>query len=126
MVAGLVLVGFALERGWHYMLAAFAWGLYIFGLVITSVAINAYNLNSYPQAAGEVTALIGFVRSLGGFIDTYVQVDWVRRIGPEKTLGIQAGMVAAGFLLIVGMQIFGKRLRDWSGPLTFSSKQSIG
>lgn len=121
MVTGLVLVGVALQHGWHYMLTAFAWGLYVFGLVITSVAINAYNLNSYPQAAGEVTALIGFVRSVGGFIDTYVQVEWVRKVGPEKTLGTQAGMVGAAFLLVVGMQIFGKRLREWSGPLNFSA-----
>ena len=123
MLAGLVLVGFALQRGWHYMLTAVAWGLYVFALVITTVAINAYNLTSYPEASGEVTAWIGFARSLGGFVDTYVQVEWARKIGPEKTLGAQAGIVGAAFLLIVGMQIFGKRLRTWSGPLNFNSKQ---
>lgn len=32
MVTGLVVLGFALQRGWHYMLAALGWGLYVFGM----------------------------------------------------------------------------------------------
>ncbi len=31
MVAGLVLLGFSLERGYHFMIASLAWGLYVFG-----------------------------------------------------------------------------------------------
>lgn len=121
MLAGLIVVGFALQRRWHYMLTGFGWGLYVFGLVITTVAINAYNMTSYPGASGEVTAWIGFSRSLGGFVDTYVQVAWARKIGPAKTLGTQAGIVGFAFCLIVAMQIFGKRLRTWSGPLNFAA-----
>ncbi|KAI4192060.1 MAG: hypothetical protein LQ346_004513, partial [Caloplaca aetnensis] len=37
LLAGLVLLGFALDRGWHYMLAALAWGLYVFGTMVVSV-----------------------------------------------------------------------------------------
>jgi hypothetical protein len=49
MLAGLVLLGFALERGYHYMIASLGWGLYVFGIMITTVGLNAYVLDSYPE-----------------------------------------------------------------------------
>lgn len=52
MLAGLVLLGFALERGYHYMIASLGWGLYVFGIMITTVGLNAYVLDSYPEVRG--------------------------------------------------------------------------
>jgi hypothetical protein len=49
MLAGLVLLGFALERGYHYMITSLGWGLYVFGIMITTVGLNAYVLDSYPE-----------------------------------------------------------------------------
>jgi hypothetical protein len=63
MIAGLVGLGFALEDAYHYMLTSLFWGLYVFGIMITTVALVAYNLDSYPEASGEVSALINFARS---------------------------------------------------------------
>jgi hypothetical protein len=63
MLVGLIGLGFALENGYHYMLTSLFWGLYVFGIMITTVALNAYNLDSYPEASGEVAAWINFARS---------------------------------------------------------------
>ncbi|KAH7201386.1 MFS transporter [Fusarium oxysporum] len=63
MLAGLVGLGFALEDGYHFMITALFWGLYVFGIMVTTVALNAYNLDSYPEASGEVSAWINFARS---------------------------------------------------------------
>lgn len=63
MIAGLIGLGFALEDGYHYMVTAVFWGLYVFGIMITTVALNAYNLDSYPEASGEVAAWLNFARS---------------------------------------------------------------
>lgn len=63
MLAGLVGLGFALEYGYHYMVTALFWGLYVFGIMISTVALNAYNLDSYPTASGEVSAWINMARS---------------------------------------------------------------
>lgn len=63
MLAGLVGMGFALEDAYHYMLTSLFWGLYVFGIMIATVALNAYNLDSYPEASGEVSAWINFARS---------------------------------------------------------------
>lgn len=64
MLAGLVGLGFALEEGYHYMVTSLFWGLYVFGIMITTVALNAYNLDSYPEASGEVAAWINFARTV--------------------------------------------------------------
>ncbi|KAJ5750818.1 hypothetical protein N7533_007846 [Penicillium manginii] len=66
LVSGLVLMGFALEREYHYMLAALGWGLYVFGIMVVTVAINSYVLDSYPEASGEVAAWVNFGRTCGG------------------------------------------------------------
>lgn len=63
MIAGLVGLGFALQEGYHYMLTALFWGLYVFGIMVTTVALNAYNLDCYPNASGEVAAWINMSRS---------------------------------------------------------------
>lgn len=63
MVAGLIGLGFCLEDGYHYMLTAFFWGLYVFGIMICTVSLNAYNLDSYSEASGETCAWLNFARS---------------------------------------------------------------
>ncbi|KAI4173396.1 MAG: hypothetical protein LQ343_002928 [Gyalolechia ehrenbergii] len=121
MLAGLVGVGFCLENGYHYMVIAVTWGLYVFGIMITTVALNAYNLEAYPEASGEVAAWINFARTTGGFIISYFQVRWALAMGPQRSFGVQAGVTAAVFFLIVLLSVFGGRLRAWSGPLHFKT-----
>ncbi|KAL1980470.1 hypothetical protein VTN96DRAFT_4127 [Rasamsonia emersonii] len=121
ILAGLILIGFCLERDYHYMITALAWGLYVFGVMITTVAVNAYNLDSYPEGSGEVAVLVNFGRTTGGFIVSYFQVTWATAMGTEKSFGTQAAICAAVFLLIVFLQIYGKKLRQWAGPLRFKT-----
>jgi hypothetical protein len=121
MLAGLVLLGFCLERGYHYMLTSLAWGLYVFGIMVTTVALTAYNLDSYPEGSGEVAAWINFARTTGGFIISYFQVSWAKAQGTETSFGIQAAICALAFGLIVVMQVWGKRLRVYAGTLDFST-----
>jgi predicted MFS family arabinose efflux permease len=119
MIAGLVLLGFCLEDGYHYMLTSLAWGIYVFGIMITTVALVAYNLDSYPEGSGEVASWINFARTLGGFIISYFQVKWANSMGTKKSFGIQAAICVFAFLLIIVLQLFGKRLRILGGKLNF-------
>ena len=119
MLIGLVVLGFALQDKYHYMLTSLAWGMYVFGIMITTVALNAYNLDSYPEASGEVSAWINFARTTGGFIISYFQVSWANAMGTKKSFAIQAGICAVAFLMIVVLQVYGKRLRTASGRLRF-------
>ncbi|MCJ1432689.1 hypothetical protein MMC27_002046 [Xylographa pallens] len=121
MLAGLVLIGFCLQNGYHYMITAFAWGMFIFGIMITTVGVSAYNLDSYPEGSGEVAAWINFSRTTGGFVVSYLQVRWADAMGPQRSFGIQAGICAGAFAIVVVLMVFGKRLRVWSGPLDFKT-----
>ena len=67
MVPGLVLIGQALSQHLSWVALAFGWGMYVFGAMLSSVAITAYALDAYPSAPGEVAALINLARLLGGF-----------------------------------------------------------
>lgn len=121
MLAGLVLVGFSLQRHYHYMLVALGWGFYTLGLIINSVSINIYLLNSYPEASGEVGMWVNFSRTAGGFIISYFQVDWVTRVGAEAAFGTQAAICAVVFPIVIVLQVFGRSLREWGGNLNFKT-----
>jgi nitrate/nitrite transporter NarK len=121
IIVGLVVLGFSLQNGWHYMVTSVAWGLYVFGIMVTTVAITAYNLDSYPEGSGEVAAWINFSRTCGGFIISYFQVRWAAAQGTKVSFGIQAAVCVAVFFCIVSLQLFGQRLRRWSGPLKFKT-----
>lgn len=121
MVAGLILMGYSLERQYHYMLAALGWGCYVFGIMIVTVAINSYVLDSYPEASGEVAALVNFGRTLGGFIVSYFMVEWAEKQGTIRQMGTMCGILGGASFIALSLQIWGKRLRVWSGPARFKT-----
>jgi len=121
MVIGLAMLGQSLGNEWHYMATSVFWGLYVFGVMITTVALNAYVLDCYPEASGEVAAWLNFARVLGGFIISYFQVEWALKQGVQKSFGIQSAVVAAAFILVIILMKFGKSWRVKSGPLNFKT-----
>jgi hypothetical protein len=121
MVLGVVLLGFSLQEGWHYMVTAVTWGMFVYGIIICTTGINSYLLDVYPEASGEVAAWINFGRTVGGFIITYYEIPWTTAMGTKNALGIQASIIAAAFGLIVILQFFGKRLREFSGSVHFAT-----
>ncbi|KAF7131327.1 hypothetical protein CNMCM5793_004441 [Aspergillus hiratsukae] len=121
MLAGLVLLGFALQCHYHYMLTSLGWGLYVFGIMIVTVAVNAYLLDSYPEASGEVAAWINFGRTTGGFIVSYFMVEWANKQGARKQFGTMAGILGGAFFIVLGLQVWGKKLRLLAGPANFKT-----
>lgn len=119
MLLGIILLGFSLQRAWHYMVTAVVWGLFVFGIMIATTAINGYVLDAYPEASGEVAAWINVGRSVGGFIIVYFEIKWVQAMGSIKALAIQAAIVLCAFFIIVFLQVWGRKLRHWQGQITF-------
>jgi hypothetical protein len=103
------------------MATSVSWGLYVFGIMITTVALNSYCLDSYPEASGEVAAWLNFSRTIGGFIVSYFQVTWAEAEGTKLSFGIQAAVCAAALLFIVALIRWGKAMRVWAGPLNFAT-----
>ncbi|CAI7672329.1 unnamed protein product [Penicillium pancosmium] len=118
----LIVLGFAFERQWHYMIIAVFAALQCVGVMIVTTAINAYLLDCYPEGSGEVGAWVTASRNWAGFMATYIQIDWVTRLGPAKALGIQAAITFASVFFMVFLQMYGKRLRHWQGRMVFGSK----
>ncbi|KAM7211545.1 putative transporter mfs2 [Rhypophila decipiens] len=119
VIVGLVLIGQGFANTWHYMGLSVVWGMYVFGMMITTVALSSYCLDSYPEASGEVSAWLNFARTLGGFIISYFQVSWFTARGPAESFGIQAAICAASMIIIVILLKWGKAMRLWAGPLKF-------
>ena len=88
-------------------------------VMIVTTAINAYLLDSYPEGSGEVGAWVTASRNWSGFMATYVQIEWVTSKGPVKAFGTQAGVTIASMLILVFLQMYGKRLRKWQGRMIF-------
>lgn len=121
MIAGLVLLGQSLENNWHYMAASVSWGMFVFGTMVTTVAVSSYCLDSYPEASGEVSSWLNFSRTIGGFIISYFQVTWATVEGAKTSFGIQGGICGAAFMLVLVLLVWGKRMRIWAGPLNFAT-----
>lgn len=120
MAVSILVLGFALEHTWHYMtIAVFAAGQ-VMGIMLATVGLNAYLLDAYPEGSGEVGAWIVVGRTLGGFMATYVEIDWVTKDGLVNAFGAQTGITAAAGLIVLFLGVFGKRIRMRQGHMRFA------
>jgi MFS family permease len=126
-IAGLfiILLGQALQNRWHYMAVAVFDAGQLIGVNWISTAVNAYLGDAYPEASGEVDAWIVMGRTMGGFMATYIELPWVEKVGPGSALGTQGGITWAALILVVFLQFFGKRLREWQGPMVFPGTKAL-
>lgn len=76
-----------------------------------------------PEGSGEVGAWVTASRNWSGFMATYIQIEWVTGAGPAVAFEFQAGITAASIILIVFLQVYGKRLRRAQGRMVFGSRK---
>lgn len=79
------------------------WGIAIVAITLNTVAVYAYCNDCFPRRAGEVSALLNFARSIGGFAVAYFQVPWATKSGALMVFGVEAALVIAMFLIAVPM-----------------------
>lgn len=120
MAISILVLGFALQNTWHYMAIAVFTAGQVCGIMIATVALNAYLLDAYPEGSGEVGAWIVVGRTMGGFMATYVEIEWVGKSGLEVAFGAQTGITVAAGLIILFLGLFGKRLRKAQGRMKFA------
>ena len=120
MIPGLIIVGFTLEQHLSYAAIVMGWGMYVFGVMIASVATTAYALDCCPNGSGEVSAFINFARAVGGFSVGYFQQLWGAKQGYQTSFGIQAAIVAVATGILTVLYLFGERMRAKGGHLKFS------
>lgn len=120
MAISILVIGFTLQNTWHWSVLAVFFAGQVMGIMIATVAVNAYLLDSYPEGSGEVGAWILVGRTMGGFMATYIEIDWVTKSGPKTALGAQAGITAAAGLIVLFLGFYGKRLRKAQGQMKFA------
>ncbi|KAI5481019.1 hypothetical protein MNV49_006205 [Pseudohyphozyma bogoriensis] len=120
MMAGLVLCGQALQKQLTVACIIIGWGMYVFGVMTSSVGITAYVLDAFPSASGEVSSMINMSRTVAGFSVGYYQLDWGLKSGFDVSFGVQAAIVGFAMILTIFLVIFGERLRKWGGALHFA------
>ena len=120
MAASIFVLGFALQHTWPVIAIAVFTATYIAGLMIATTGLNAYLLDAYPEGSGEVGAWINVGRTLGGFMATYIEIEWVEKSGLVKVFGAQTGITAAAGLIILFLGLYGKRIRLAQGRMRFA------
>ncbi|PVH76624.1 MFS general substrate transporter [Cadophora sp. DSE1049] len=111
MVPGLILLGFALAYHMHYGVIVVGWGSFTIGVMLASVAVTTYAIDSYPMAPGEVSGFINFMRVIGGFTVGYYQQPWGAAVGYDASFGTQAAICAVSLVPIAILHRYGKHLR---------------
>ncbi|OJA17473.1 hypothetical protein AZE42_03918 [Rhizopogon vesiculosus] len=69
------------------------WGIALVAITLNTVAVYAYCNDCFPRRAGEVSALLNFARSVGGFAVAYFQVPWATKSGGLVVFGVEAAQV---------------------------------
>lgn len=112
MAPGLILLGFALEKHLSYGVIIVGWGLFMCGVMTTSVAVTTYAIDAYPTAPGEVSGYINFMRVIGGFSVGYFQQPWGLAVGFATSFGTQAAIVALALVPYTILHKYGRHLRS--------------
>ena len=120
MAVSILVLGFAIQHTYHYMVIAVFFAAQVMGIMIATVALDAYLLDAYPEGSGEVGSWITVGRVMGGFMATYIEINWVLKSGPLVALGAQTGITAAASLIILVLGLFGKRIRKAQGRMEFA------
>ena len=123
MAIALLILGFAIQHRWHYMVLAVCAAVQCVGVMIATTAVSAYLLDCFPEGAGEINAWVSIGRAWGGFMATYIQLPWVQKMGSAKAMGIQTAITGAAALIIVFLQIYGQRIRAAQGRMVFGARR---
>ena len=120
MALSILLLGFALEHRWHYIVLGVLAAGQVIGIMFATTGINAYLLDAYPEGSGEVGAWINVGRTLGGFMATYIEINWVEKDGEVNAFGAQTGITAAAGFIILFLGLYGKKIRKRQGHMKFA------
>jgi len=59
-------------------------------------------------------------RDADGEMYSYIEINWVTGSGIENAFGAQTGITAAAGLIILGLGLFGRRIRIKQGRMRFA------
>ncbi|VUC26984.1 unnamed protein product [Clonostachys rosea] len=117
MIPALILIGQSLEKTLPLVAVIFGLGIFTTGVMINSVAVTAYALDSYPTVPAELSGWLNFARTVGGFAVGYFQQPWSERVGADASFGTQAAIVAVATIPVIVVHRYGAGIRQKYGPI---------
>ncbi|CAG8112044.1 unnamed protein product [Penicillium nalgiovense] len=104
-LAGLVLWGISVDRGYHWMVGQVAFFLFSVGFQMSNTVLATYLVDSYPLQSISVITYYSVIINLAGFTSPYpIQFfisEWVESTGWTWTYATQCMLV-----FFVGMPVF--------------------
>ena len=95
MVGGLVGFGQAVAAYESVYLVAFIWGIILFGVMMATISLSAYAIDSFRDNATEIFIMaIVFKNFFFYGASTFIN-DWVTKSGPKTVFNILGGISAA-------------------------------
>jgi hypothetical protein len=87
---------------------------------VAITAFSAFVVDAYPDVPGETGAWLILARTTGGFMASYIQIEWVEKNGAATALGIQAAIGAFAAIMVGILSVYGRRIRNWQGEIGVS------
>ncbi|KAJ5129166.1 uncharacterized protein N7515_005205 [Penicillium bovifimosum] len=112
MACGLMTYGLTMHFGKHWIGVAVGWAMVNIGMVATVVAISSYALETFPQQATCVSAILNMWRTCGGFAVGYFQPAWIQRNGTGLVFGTQAAILCTAVVLTITPVLVWERRRS--------------
>ncbi|KIW02725.1 uncharacterized protein PV09_06159 [Verruconis gallopava] len=110
---GLLIWGFSVDKGWHWITGQIAFVLYALGLQMGNTVLSSYLVDNYPDYANEVITFYTVIINLSAFINPWFIFPWVE---------------ASGYTWTFAAQCISKKLKthcDQSTPCSNCAKRSL-
>ncbi|KDQ20585.1 hypothetical protein BOTBODRAFT_61695 [Botryobasidium botryosum FD-172 SS1] len=118
---GLVVFGCSVQLSWHWIIGQVGMALFAFGIQIGNTITTVYAVDCYPQYAMDVTVFYSLHLNLSAFASPFFIVPWVERNGWAWAFGAQALIVVGcAIVCVLILQLWGRQMREWKGPISWS------
>jgi hypothetical protein len=119
-----VLYGQAAQHPNQYHWFTYVWGVgaYYFTFIGANIVAITYLLDSYPQRASSLLVIICAFRGIISFGVSYGIAPFIERNGYDGAFGVFGGLTAALGLLGIPIYIWGKKIREITGPYTLDNE----
>ncbi|KUJ16924.1 MFS general substrate transporter [Mollisia scopiformis] len=108
--AGLLAIGFALQRNLHWIIVAVGSGMLAFGLTASANVLLTYSVDCFRMHAGHVGVLINVVKNSLAFGVSFGSMSWYYESGPARQFGTMAGLLWFAYLCIIPVYIYSRSL----------------
>lgn len=108
--AGLLVIGYTLQKDLHWIGVAVGWAMLAFGLTASANVLLTYSVDCFRTRAGHVGVLVNVVKNSLAFGVSYASMNWFYEAGPAKQFGTMAALLWAAYLCVIPVYLYSHSL----------------